>query len=272
VSISLSPQGHLHWEETAAGLEPRVAEALRHAATQSSAHLLLSLATRALAASLPPAGAFWRELGRRYFTRLCHTPELAALVSLAPPPDEELAAFAEAAPPMPGAEYLRVETLRTLWQELDALAFAEIRATEGGAPAWLRAQNPLWNLVGRVTFHLAENKRSPEKPFAFLATYTHRISEQAKPQYLPLGRALQEYAGTRNRETLLALLAPVQRAAEKSALVRELVDRRSGRHVRRTGSCATFRFLRRVACWSGFPIGGRPGVPRGRRSASRWVG
>lgn len=223
--ISLSPQGRLHCDETAvAGLEPRVAEVLRQAAAESSAHVLLSLATRVLDASLPPAGAFWRELARRYFTRLCHTPELAAIVSLAPPPDEELAALAEAAPPMPGAEYLRAETLRALWRELDALAFAEIRTTEGGAPAWLKEQNPVWNLVGRVTFHLAENKRDPDRPFAFLATYTHRISEQAKPQYLPLGRALQDYAGARNRAALLALLAPVQRAAEKSALARELVD------------------------------------------------
>jgi non-specific serine/threonine protein kinase len=207
-----------------ASLEPRVAESLRAAAAQSSARVLLVLATRVLAVPLPPAGAYWREFGRRYLTRLCHTPDLAAAVSLAPPADEELVAFADTAPPMPGAEYLRAETLRGLWGELDALAFSEIRGTAGGAPAWLKAQNPLWHLVGRVTFHLAENKRDPERPFAFLATYTHRISEQAKPQYLPLGRALQEYAGARNRAVLLALLAPVQRAAEKSALARELVD------------------------------------------------
>ncbi|MBI4623577.1 MAG: DEAD/DEAH box helicase [Verrucomicrobia bacterium] len=225
VPISLSPQGRLHFDETAAAdLDARLAEILRQAAAQSSAHVLLSLATRALDAPLAPAGVFWRELGRRFFTQLCHTPELAATVSLAPPPDVELAALADAAPPMPGAEYLRPETLRTLWGELDALVFSEIRAGGGGAQAWLKTQNPLWNLVGRVTFHLAENKRDPERPFAFLATYTHRISEQARPQYLPLGRALQEYAGARNRAALLALLAPVQRAAEKSPLARELVD------------------------------------------------
>ena len=75
-----------------------------------------------------------------------------------------------------------------------------------------------------MTFHLAENKRDAERPFAFLATYTHRLSEQAKPQYLPLGRALQEYAGAGNRAALLTLLAPVQRAAEQSTLARELVE------------------------------------------------
>ncbi len=223
--FSLSPRGHLRCDETAAAsLEPRVAEILRAAAAESSARVLLILATRVLEVPLPPVGAFWREFGRRYLTQLCHTPELDAFGSLGPPMDEQVMAFADAAPPMPGAEYLGLELLRGLWHELDALVFAEIRAGEGGAPAWLKTQNPLWNLVGRVTFHLAENKRDPARPFAFLATYTHRISEQARPQYLPLGRALQEYAGARNRPVLLALLAPVQRAAEQSALARELVD------------------------------------------------
>ena len=32
-------------------------------------------------------------------------------------------------------------------------------AHPGGAQAYLREKNPLWRLVGRVTFHLAENKR-----------------------------------------------------------------------------------------------------------------
>ena len=224
--ISLSPQGRLHFDEARAiALDPRVADVLRLAASSSSAHALLTLATRALDAPLPPAGAFWREFGRRYLTRLCHTPDLpAGGAGIEAPPDEELAGLVGAAPPMPGAEYLRADTLRALWRELDGLVLAEIRASAGGAQAWLKAQNPVWHLVGRVTFHLAENKRDGERPFAFLATYTHRISDQAKPQYLPLGRALQEYAGARNRSALLALLAPVQRAAEKSALARELVD------------------------------------------------
>lgn len=89
--ITLSPQGHLHLDEWAAvGLEPRFARALREAAGQSSAHVLLVWATQGLGAALPPAGAFWRELGRRYFTRLCHAPELAAVAVVVAPADEEL--------------------------------------------------------------------------------------------------------------------------------------------------------------------------------------
>lgn len=216
----------MHFDDAGAGaLDARVADGLREAAGRSSAHVLLRLALRELDAALPPSGAFWRDFGRRYFTRFCQTPELSAAgVEIAPPAAEELDALVDGAPPMRGAEYLGGDTLRALWRELDALVRAEIRQGEGGAQAWLKAQSPLWHLVGRVTFHLAENKRDAERPFAFLATYTHRLSEQAKPQYLPLGRALQEYAGARNRGALLALLAPVQRAAEKSAFTRDLVD------------------------------------------------
>ena len=147
---------------------------------------------------------------------------------------------------MRGAEYLRVGTLQSLWQSLDALVLGEVRVCPGGPAAWLKARNPLWNLVGRVTFHLAENKSDRERPFAFLATYTQRISDQAKPQYLPLGRALQEYAGAKNRAALLSLLAPVQRAAEKSALIRELVDSQRVYHAQSWTAREAHRFLREI--------------------------
>lgn len=224
MSLSVSPSGHLHFTPpSAGGLAPEVTEGLTQAAAESSARVLCWFAGAGLGAMLPPAEAFWREFARRYFTRLAHTPD-GTVEALTTPDHEDLAGLVASAPPMLGGEYLRVEILQRLWEELDALVRGEIRAMEGGAGAWLKAQNPLWQVVGRVTFHLAENKRDPQRPFAFLATYTHRISAEAKPQYLPLGRALQEYAGARNRATLLALLAPVQRAAEKSELARELVD------------------------------------------------
>src|SRR5439155_3787519 len=100
----------------------------------------------------------------------------------------------------------------------------EIHHHPGGAQAWLTEQNPVWRLVGRVTFHLAENKRDPEHPFAFLATFTSRLSAQGRVQHEPLGGALQQYAGAKNRSALLSLLVPIQRAAERSALAKELVE------------------------------------------------
>jgi non-specific serine/threonine protein kinase len=79
-------------------------------------------------------------------------------------------------------------------------------------------------LLGRVTFHLAENKGDPERPFAFLATFTHRLSGQSRLQHLPLAQALKTYADAREQVKLAALLEPVRRAAAQSQLVRKLVD------------------------------------------------
>ena len=62
-------------------------------------------------------------------------------------------------------------------------------AHPGGAAAYLREKNPLWRMVGRVTFHLAENKRDDSHPFAFMASYTSRLSSQGRAQHLPLARA-----------------------------------------------------------------------------------
>ncbi len=267
VLLSLSPQGRLHIDETTAtGIHP-VAEGLRAAVAHSSAHALRWLATRGLDAHIGPADAFWRDLARRYFTKLCHTPELDVIETLPPPPLAELESMVIGAPPLPGAEYLKTDTLLRLWRELDELAFAEINQTDGGAQAWLREQNPVWSLVGRVTFHLAENKRDPERPFAFLATYIQRISEQAKPQYLPLGHALQEHASARNRDALLTLLAPVQRAAAKSSLARELVESKRVYQPQAWTAKEAHRFLRDIPVFedSGLlvrlPDWWRPGRP-----------
>ena len=73
-------------------------------------------------------------------------------------------------------------------------------------------------------FNLAENRHDPELPFAFMATYTTRLSPQAKAQHVPLGRALREYAGAANRDALLSLLVPVQRAAERCGWLKAMVD------------------------------------------------
>ncbi len=46
----------------------------------------------------------------------------------------------------------------------------------------------------------------------------------AKAQHLPLGQALREYAGAANKERLLSLLVPVQRAAEACPWLKAMVD------------------------------------------------
>ena len=114
---------------------------------------------------------------------------------------------------MRGLEYLCLEHWVAWWEELDSLVRQQANVSASSAREFLYQLHPAWRTVGRVTVHLAENRGDPESPFAFLATYATRLSAQGKAQHLPLGRALKEYAGTRNRASLLALLQPIQQAA-----------------------------------------------------------
>ncbi len=228
LEISISPGGRLFVErvpEIEPEIDQKLGEQLSAAFEKSAEAGLVLLATDALAVPLPPSPAYWRDFARGYLQRLCQTSESdtgpTPLLAL---DRDELSDFVQQAPPMRGGEFLTLDLLEKLWQEFGNLVTSESRLT--GLSAWLKARNPLWHTVGRVTFHLAENKRDPNRPFAFLATYTHRLSDRGKAQHLPLARALQEYGGTKNKAALTALLSPVQRAAEKSDLARELVETR----------------------------------------------
>ena len=228
--VILTPHGLLLVEDSAPPcpwLEVEAGRRVAAAFAESAARGLLHLGTRELNATLPPAAAWWRELARRFLTQLCHTAGLEGTreVPAQPCPSEaELSAMVETAPPMRGGEYLSGEVIVRLWRCLDELVRAEMARHPQGAGAWLKESHPLWRMVGRVTFHLAENRKHPTHPFAFMASYASRLSSQSRVQHLPLGRALQEYAGAGNKPVLLNLLSPVQKAAEKSAWVRELVD------------------------------------------------
>jgi non-specific serine/threonine protein kinase len=231
LALAISPQGRLHAEETveadAMPLPAPTARRVREAFSAGASRGLLHLATAELQTPLPACLGYARDLARDYLTALCHTSGLdgtSELPAVPPPSEEELAFRTLQAPPMKGLEYLSAPALRGWWQELDEFVRGEIRAFAGGAQTYLREKNPLWRLVGRVTFHLAENKRDEQNPFAFMASYSSRLSAQGRLQHLPLGRALQEYAGARNRQALISLLSPIQAASERSAMVKELAD------------------------------------------------
>jgi non-specific serine/threonine protein kinase len=249
--LTLSPGGHLLLEaDEQAEPKPGPAAALRlsEAFAASTACGLELLAGELLREPLPPTFVFWRGLAQSYFTALCHNsdPGAAAQLVIAKPADSAWESWVESAPPMKGIEYLTTAVVSRFWDELDQRVRAEIARTPGGPAVYLKAKNPVWNAVGRVTFHLAENKRNPAQPFAFLATYTHRVSEQGKAQHLPLGRALEEYAGARNRAVLTALLSPVQRAAEKSQLARKLLDSRAIFHPQLWQPAEAYSFLKEI--------------------------
>ncbi len=236
---------------------------------------LLELAREewSLAVAASPALRFWRDFARDLLIALCHTPGLETDPSrpVHEPRPEHWRVLAERLPPMKGLEYLTPKILLLLWRSLDSRARLEASRHEGGIAGWLRERHPNWRLVGRVTFHLAENRRDPDRPFAFMATYTSRLSDDARPQYIPLGRALQEYAGAKNRNALLRLLSPVNSASEKSEVIRRMVESGAIYRPQAWEPEEAYRFLKEIPVFeeSGIIVrvpdwwkGGRPPRPQ----------
>ena len=224
-SLRLTPHGHLVLESSggASELDDRIAARLSEAFARGGGHGLLQLGAGEVGEALPPQFLWWRGFAARYVTALCLHPA-GDVADILAPTEAELASLVLTAPMMAGAEYLTPDTLRALWQDT-AMALAQsVRAAKTDLQGFLKALNPAWNLVGRVHFNLAENRRDEDAPFAFMATYTTRLSAQAKAQHLPLGQALREYAGAANRDKLLSLLMPIQRAAENCAWLKPMID------------------------------------------------
>jgi superfamily II DNA or RNA helicase len=249
----LTPHGHLSLaqEDDALALDVEVAERLRASFARGAGYGLLQLGASEVGTALPAVFSYWREFAVRYVTALCTHPSLSGdppdtktAEAVMPPSDAELEWLAMAAPLMTGAEYLTSAVLRALWQQTDKALRLELSEQQCGVQEYLKRRNPAWNLVGRVCFNLAENRNDTEAPFAFLATYTVRLSAHSKAQHLPLGQALREYEGPANRDRLLSLLLPVQRAAESCPWLKSMVDGGEIFHPLRWTPSETSQFLR----------------------------
>ncbi|MBF0154511.1 MAG: DEAD/DEAH box helicase [Magnetococcales bacterium] len=247
LGLRLTPHGNLVLEEMADSppLDNTVAERLNQAFDQGAGHGLLRLGAGEVGRMLPPVFGWWRDFASRYVAGLCLRAS-DECVDVPPPSGGDLASLVLGAPLMPGGEYLNADILIHLWEKI-GVAFSTSMAKSGtDLQTFLQVLNPVWNLVGRVHFNLAENRRDPELPFAFMATYTTRLSANAKAQHVALGQALREYAGFGNRDKLLSLLLPVQRAAERCNWLKEMVDAGEIFHPLRWSPGEASRFLASV--------------------------
>jgi hypothetical protein len=247
----LTPQGHLVLApvDEARTLPGNLRDRLESAFERGVGHGLLELGIREVGTALPADFAYWRDFAGRYVTTLCTSEEAAggaipaALSIVATPPVEVLAEVVSAAPPMPGGEYLNVDVLAALWAQIDTACRAERVDAKQTLQEFLKERNPAWHLVGRVHFNLAENRSDEEAPFAFLATYTTRLSAQARAQHLPLAEALREYAGAKNKARLLSLLKPVQEGATQCAWLQAMVESGELYHPLRWSAAEAFQLL-----------------------------
>ncbi len=229
LTIALSPHGHPLLCRAEAGepaLDAAVARRISADFASGFGAGIFRLGAAEVATALPPAFGFWRDFARRFVTALCSTADLEerrAKVTV-PSPREDFENLVRAAPPMRGGEYLTVDVLETLWSELHAHFWLLVRAHRGTVQELFARYNAAWNVVGRVHFHLAENKRDAVHPFAFMASYTTGLSARGTPQHRPLGEAVRESSSASDKNRLLALLSPVQKASADSAFLKALVD------------------------------------------------
>jgi len=248
--IAVSPSGRLRLvsdDPQCEGDSPGIRR-LVNAFSAGPGEGLFRLAAGRLEAGLAPSLAFWRDFAGQYLTELCHTPRAAGadIEPVEPLSPARTATLLLSVPPIRGAEYLTAGVFNALWQGLDQWVRDQIAATEGGLSAFLGKQAPLWHQVGRVCFHLAENKRDEDYPFAFIATYAPGLSQADRVQYQPLSKAMHEYAGAKNRKALIRLLSPVHLASESSPLIKELVDSGDVFHPLAWTPAEAHRFLKEV--------------------------
>ena len=271
-TLSITPRGHLCMlpAPEAPPLAADVASGIGRAFAAGAGHGLLHLGAAEVTTVLPPVWAWWRTFAARYVTALTATPD-GGEIAVAAPDARALETMVLDAPPMVGSEYLTPAVLTTLWAQIEAAARAELAEAGTSLQDFLKARHPAWHLVGRVHFNLAENRKDPDAPFAFLATYTTGLSAHGKAQHLPLSQALAEFSGGRRQAQLLSLLLPVQRAAEQCEWLAAMVEAGDIYHPLRWEVADAARFLqdlsridaagivvRMPAQWQA----GRPGRPK----------
>ena len=115
------------------------------------------------------------------------------------------------------------EILQVLkWTHLNCNVFRlEIKNYDGTVARYFTEHNANINVVGRVFFHLVENKEE-QYPFAFMATYSTKPVKSKRAIHTPLKNALSEFEG--DEKKLLLLISTVIKAAEKSSFISELLE------------------------------------------------
>ncbi len=225
----LSPHGVLRLvpSDDVFPLDQAIVDRLERSFANDSGHGLLQLGIAEAGSGLPPALAWWRAFAMRFVTALCarddaeqakkpaHVPVL---------PVEDLAALIDEAPPMQGAEYLQPIVLEALWRGMGRALGDELAESGRSLREFLESRDSRWRLVGRVHLNLAENRKDPDYPFAFMATYASSLAAHGALRHLPLGQALREFAGAGDKAKLLELLEPVREASESCAWLKDIVD------------------------------------------------
>lgn len=193
-------------------------------------------------AKLTISGYFLYLVAEAFFKELTALPELelARHRVKVQPSEETLQSLLEATPYAIGTEFVDTEWIYKQFDGLEKIFQREISQYDGSVAMYLAEKNQNLHVPERIFLHLVENKDA-NYPFAFMATYASQKSD-GNVQHMPLQYALTEYKN--EREKLLSLLSCLNRAAEVSELIAELMDNGEMFHVLRFTAMEAYAFLK----------------------------
>lgn len=160
--------------------------------------------------------------------------------------DKDLEKLINSAPFIIGKQYLNKKWMRNFFQNIHLCFQKDIKEFNGKVIEYFRKINPKINIVGRVFFHLVENKKS-DYPFAFLATYASLVKNEVgeiKEKHLPLKNALKEYK--KDSKKMLQLLSTIIKASKKSDLIKEIYSSGEIFHPIKFNTKEAYIFLREI--------------------------
>ncbi|MHC1737913.1 MAG: DEAD/DEAH box helicase [Ignavibacteriaceae bacterium] len=206
---------------------------------------LLELGFTDLSVPLSVSLGYVRTIAASFVKRVSKIPEIENLrenvfVDLE---DEEINSLLTNIPYFTDWELIDSDWIKNIWILLHKTFQNEIKNCKGSVSDYFLSKSPDIKLVGRVFFHLVENKDG-EEPFAFLATYSSGLTSMGKSKHLPLKNALIEYKN--DEEKLLTLLSTVNKAAHKSSFITEMIDSGEIFHPLGISSKDAYVFLKEI--------------------------
>ncbi len=190
---------------------------------------------------------FLRGISSWYVHELLTHPRLEELREEAAPSydDSDVEAFCRRVPPMIGAEAVDSDFVYGIIGWVRKAFENEIEGRTEPVEQILRSLSPGAEfLVDRVHFHLVENRRDEERPFAFMATYSTQADSGDAVHHLPLTHALKEFKGQSRK--LISLLSSVKSAAAKSSFMHSILESGEIFHPLKLSASDAYTFLSEV--------------------------
>ncbi len=168
--------------------------------------------------------SFWKHFTATFIKELLLCPDIEekrekVTIPLLPEVIENTLA---SAPPMAGLDFLHEKLLKEIWKSLHDTFASEITRHSGTVESLLKKLAPNHDISNRIHFHLVENRKDENNPFAFMATYSTVTDALGTVRHVSLHYALKEFGNDKKR--LLDLLSTVHRAAKSSGLINGLMQ------------------------------------------------